>query len=140
MTVVPQIQSLEEVSSSRRSFAFPLVMSSGSCTLQAAPKQGLLQGGDINEGLELHQLNSKLEASLQHSGSVLASKPDVQGLAEVSKFIPITSFTISNTGLLWTHVEDAARMPRARGCTRPAGSTAGLAASHTSVIPSEEMS
>lgn len=112
-------------------------MSSSSCTLQAAPKQGLLQGGDINEDLELHQLNSKLEAALQHSGSVLASKPDEQGLAEVSKFIPITSLTISNTGLLWTHVEDTARMPRARGCTRPAGSTAGFAASHTSVIPSE---
>lgn len=69
--------------------------------------------------------------------SVLASKPTIQGLAEVSKLIPIISFMISSIGLLWTHVEDTAHMPSERGCIQPAGSTARSAASHTPVIPSE---
>lgn len=69
--------------------------------------------------------------------SVLASKPTIQGLAEVSKLIPIISFMISSIGLLWTHMEDTAHMPSEQGCIKPAGSTARSAASHTPVIPSE---
>lgn len=83
---------------------------------QTASKQQL-QGDYIQKGLRLHQLSSKYKADLRCLGCVLAPKPSVLGLADISKLIPIISSVISNTGLLQTHVEDAVCMPRARLCT-----------------------
>lgn len=82
---------------------------------QTASKQQL-QGDYIHKGLRLHQLSSKYKADLWCLGCILAPKPSILGLADISKLIPIISSVISNTGLLQTHVEDAVCMPRASLC------------------------